>query len=281
MRLLQSQNGVEAFLKHPISAKEKLYHAYLEYLWLLERLRHPQEKAFFKSHYLPCNGYLEGFFDLSLERPDFFEAIYAPVGIDQTDWRKMPVAKDGNELEEILSPNFDFHQNFHSRRTAELAIDLEGLASGLLDELKAGTIADKIGPEQLLYEGEAVKISSSFRSLSLYPITGLAHVFLPETRHSIRLQSYWCEHFESLYLFELCEADILPFVKDLNALSYTNRLLGSHSKKRYQGLWQSTEFGTIRLEYENRKMSFKGLSKDQINVLFLRIKGILPSESLK
>ncbi len=263
LQSIQNLDGVDVFLKNPLQTKEELYQVYLEYLWLLERLHHPQEKAFYKCHFLPINGYFEAFIDLSEARFSLFQAEYLPINIEEMDWQAIWLAKNRKELEQILSTDFDFKRHYSQRRNEVLNLDFEKLAQDFLQNLAAGTLAETITLSNLQVDEKPLKLKTGFTSLSIYPVTGMAHVFLPEVEHQLQMEAYWCERLEDLYLFEIFEEDLLPLLTNLNALSYTNRFFGTHSAKAYQGVWHSKEFGSVSFSYKDERMRFRSLNTVQ------------------
>lgn len=264
---IQALEGVAVFLENPLQSKEELYQNYLEYLWLLERLHHPQEKAFYKSHFLPINGYFEAFINLQADSFNLFQAEYLANPIGEMDWQAIKLVRDAEELEQILAPGFDFPRHYSERRGEYISLDFEKIAQKFFKNLRAGTLAEAITLSNLQFEDKPLKLKAGFRSLTIYPVTGMAHVFLPEAEHQLEVYSYWCERLEDIYLFEIYEHQLLPMFSNLNALSYTNRFLGSHSAKAYQGVWHSKEFGSVSFSYKDERMRFTGLNTVQKTVI--------------
>lgn len=266
LRAFQKIEGVDVFLLHPLGSLEELKQVYLEYLWLLERLEHPKDLAYFKDYFIPINGYLEGFFDISGQEYRFFEAQYFSVKQGMTDWTTLNLVDDIKEWEQVLADEFNFSKHYSTKRNRDIIgeFDVKGLR--LLADLKqnkrsqsiTGSI-NTIDSDSLLYKNREVALKETEDALAIYPVTGLAPIFLPEVNHKVRLRKFWCWNFAHFYT-KLKGRSICKRVKSINQLFYAVFYLGSHSEKSYQGHWESEEYGKVRLFYQDKVMIFGDLN---------------------
>lgn len=276
LQLIQKLDYVDTFIKNPIDSKAELYQVYLEYLWLIERLDHPQDTKFYKPHFLPVNGYLEAFFDLSLSPPSFFKAEYLPAGVQEFDWKAVFIAKDGEELEHILSTNIDINAYYEDKLSEHTGFDLDAIAADFLKKLKEGFAAKPVKRTNIEIDEQLPILKRRWRSLTIAPVSSLAMAFLPIAEHQLKLDRYWCEHFELLYLFILDEDMVKPLIRDGNALIFTNSFLGSHSKKDFSGTWQSPQLGSIHFSYGNNTLKFSKLNSVRKKAILERLRLFFP-----
>lgn len=253
---LQKVRGIRKLIKNRIKSKEELYQAYLEYLWLIERLRHPQDRAFFKDYYLPVNGYLQAYFNLELQEPVLFETSYCAINIDgNIDWRAVYVVRDGAELQRVLSPGFDFKQHYSHCWTVEFFHGIGAIAEGFVERLRSGKLASTLKKGDCRVEEQEIQLIISEGKISLSPVSTVITAILPESQHQLKLDEFWSEHFEGLYLFELFDSTLIPLITDVNNLLYTAQFLGIQSDTRFSGEWRSKDYGSLKFAYQDKTFS--------------------------
>lgn len=250
LALLQENPTYSAISEHLLDDVSQLKQVYYDYLWLLERLDHPKELNFFVTNFLPINGYLDGFFDLFADEVRLFKAEYIPNSIGEQDWRAISIANNNATFLEACDASFNIHYLIRSSFAAMFEDNLDLLTVDLLKKLESGEDVGAISKSQLfLLESSLPEVVLEKNKISISSVKSTATHLLPKLQHALKVNYYWCEHFETLYLFVLDQEMVLPHLKDLNRLNYLNKFLGVGSLKRFGGVWETREYGAVNFKY--------------------------------
>lgn len=278
LNILQNNPSFSSISEHSLESKNELYVVYHEYLWLLERLKHPKEISFFKTSYIPINGYLDGYFEFSEGDVRFFKAEYLPSEIGEMNWSVIPLATNRREVNEILKPECNLKDWIGKSYNQSFNDGIVLMVESLIEKISNNDIADPVIMEDILIE-PCQRVS--FRNdliggVEISGVTGLAHHLLPELEHEVIVTEYWCEHFDDLYLFELDEEIVRSLVSNLNQFSMLNQFLGNASEKRYRLKWVVKNMGQATINYFNNNLTLSTDSKELTDLVEkqLKTKGI-------